>query len=66
METCEIDDNDSQCLISATTAMVVRAVAVLNAFDVNPTRRMAAFDMKLDKISKVVLNDFINRSSDNV
>ncbi|MGP1917037.1 MAG: hypothetical protein ACTS6P_00180 [Candidatus Hodgkinia cicadicola] len=52
--------------ISATSRVFhsARASAVLETLNINPSRRVMAFDIKLDAISKVILNDFINRVSD--
>ncbi|MGP1911241.1 MAG: hypothetical protein ACTS4T_00220 [Candidatus Hodgkinia cicadicola] len=40
-----------------------RALAVLDTLNIKPSRRAMAFDIKLDAISEVILNDFINRVS---
>ncbi|MGP1918129.1 MAG: hypothetical protein ACTS4U_00215 [Candidatus Hodgkinia cicadicola] len=61
----ESDDNLPQS-VAMNIANTARATAALNNFNVDPVRHMAAFDIKLDKSSKVILNDFINSATDNV
>ncbi|MGP1926896.1 MAG: hypothetical protein ACTS7C_00025 [Candidatus Hodgkinia cicadicola] len=65
MEGCDEDDENLNNSIITNTLSSTRAYTALETFDVKPLLRPMVFDIKLDEISKVILNDFTNCTNDN-